>query len=192
MPPIPDVATLKRDVIAVQIDPLSRREIGEVLLPAGTVIEDAAAALREAGASGAEQVTVRVRYADGDVGLERVAVVELRVALVAEADRPPVAVVPVEPADELDLILSKHAAGGDLVATLFDRAKAESRLASADAEQISAAYWSIVADCARGKDRRDAKDTLTRIMQALRIDAERLRFDIEGAVAEARRPRGPK
>jgi hypothetical protein len=81
MPPTAQPVALKREVVAVKIDPLSMREIDEVRLPAGTLIEDAHRLIHEATAAEQPTVTVRIQYADGCVGLKRIATATLRAAL---------------------------------------------------------------------------------------------------------------
>jgi hypothetical protein len=76
---------LARDLHAVSLDPFTLREAGECDLPAGTCVEGAAFAMREATETGREQITLRVVDPDGWVAMKRVAVSDLRQALSNEA-----------------------------------------------------------------------------------------------------------
>lgn len=82
----PTSAALQRALAAVRIDPLSRREIGEEVLPVGTIVEDAALVLRVAPVAAPSTVTVRVRSADGCVGFAIVDFAGLQRALSKAAE----------------------------------------------------------------------------------------------------------
>ena len=78
---MPSDARLQREVLAIAIDPLSRAEIRQVRLPAGTVIHDSEKALKQAAEAAEISVTVRVSYPDGCVGMKRIDAVALVQAL---------------------------------------------------------------------------------------------------------------
>jgi hypothetical protein len=72
---------LRREVPAVALDPLTRREAGRHVLPVGTLIDDAKRVIEQAEAAGLTQVRVRVLENDAWAGFELVDVATLRAAL---------------------------------------------------------------------------------------------------------------
>ena len=74
---------LRRELFSITLDPVTRGESKRGFLPVGALVENAARALVDAVASGAEMVDVRVRRREDDehVSLERVGVAALRLAL---------------------------------------------------------------------------------------------------------------
>jgi hypothetical protein len=75
--------TLRRDLSAISLDPLTGSELARITLPVGTIIEDADGMLARAEARGDGMLVVRTRSLERPewVGLERVGAMALRAAL---------------------------------------------------------------------------------------------------------------